>query len=212
MAETDALTAYTQSDEISLVWHQTSFDSEPFFGGRVFKMITGLASMASVRFNKLLPKHLPEKADREPTFDCRAWNVPNRTEAANSFLFRTYDASRNSILAVGQANFSQRQLFKKNSGDIKAMLLSEKGIDFERDFSADLKWGVWLQRRKVSRPFTTDELQKLPAKHEARQNPDLVVERHEIRCVEMPEFVTVLNREEAIFEGAEPVTNGGVSL
>jgi len=206
VAETDALMGYTQSDEISLVWYHPAYDSEPLFGGRVFKMVTGLASMASVRFNKLLPKYLPAKADREPTFDCRVWNVPNQTEAANGFLWRTMDATRNGILSVGQANFSQKQLHGKGQQDIKAMLLNERGIDYEKDFPPSLKWGLWLQKRRISRPFTADELTRLPARHEARTNPDLVVERNEIRSLDMPEFRTVQNREAVIFDGADPIT------
>lgn len=41
-------------------------------------------------------------------------------------------------------------------------------------------------------------------KHHARKNPDLVIERSEIRVVEMPILTKVVNRVEVVFDGAEP--------
>lgn len=60
----------------------------------------------------------------------------------------------------------------------------------------------------LKRPFdpilTADEIEALPEKHHARQNPGLVIERSRIMVLEMPPLATVINREEVIFEGAEP--------
>lgn len=50
------------------------------------------------------------------------------------------------------------------------------------------------------------EIERLPMQHMARVNPDLKVERSELRRLRMPIFTTVTNREAVVFDGAEPVT------
>ena len=55
-------------------------------------------------------------------------------------------------------------------------------------------------------PFTAEELSKLPEKHNARKDPSLMVERSDIVTLDMPPFVSVLNREEVIYSGEQPRT------
>ena len=82
--ETGARTGYTQSDEISLLWHATDPKDQLFFDGRIQKMVSVLAALATVELNRLLALTLPDYAARRPVFDCRVWQVPNREEAANA--------------------------------------------------------------------------------------------------------------------------------
>ena len=44
--------------------------------------------MATAKFNELIHKYYPNKP--LAFFDCRSWNVPNRTEAANTILSRFF--------------------------------------------------------------------------------------------------------------------------
>ena len=136
-------------------------------------------------------------------FDCRVWNVPNLVEAANTILRREQDATRNSIQMSARSVFSHKQCFMKDTSQLQEMLF-QKGINWN-DYPSCFKRGTFIQRRKTTKAFTSDELDKLPAKHRARTNPELVVERSEIRTVEMPAFGKVVNRVEVIFEGADPV-------
>ena len=69
--ETVAVCGYTQSDEITLAWYSDDYRSQIFFDGKIQKMVSTLAAIASVTFNKLLPQFLPEKVTAAPTFDCR---------------------------------------------------------------------------------------------------------------------------------------------
>jgi len=200
--ETSARMGYTQSDEITLVWYSDNFESQVFFDGRIAKMLSILSAMTTMEFNRLLPTFIPEKAKLRPLFDCRVFQVPTLEEAANCFLWRERDATKNSISAAGQANFSHKQLLGKHGGMIQEMLF-QKGINWN-DYPAFFKRGSFVQKRKVSRPFTTEEIAKLPAKHAARSNPELVVERSEIRILDMPPFSKVTNRAKVIFEGADP--------
>jgi tRNA(His) 5'-end guanylyltransferase len=202
--ESNAVMAYTQSDEITLAWLSEDFNSQIFFDGRIQKMTSVLAGLASVYFNRLVQERLPGVAHLLPIFDCRVWSVPNREEAANAFLWRERDATKNSISMAARAHFSHKELDGKSGSEMQEMLW-QKGVNWN-DYPAFFKRGTFVQRRKVCRPFTAEELDKLPPLHEARRNPALVVERTQFQALEMPPFGKVINRAAVIFEGAEPVT------
>ena len=202
--ETNANCGYHQSDEISLVWYSESYESKIYFDGRLFKMISDLAAMASVFFNRELPKYLPEKAHLMPRFDCRVFNVPTIDEAANTFLWRELDCTKNSISMAAQHYYSHKELEGKN-GSQKQEMLFQKGINWN-DYPSFFKRGTYIQRKRVLTKFTAEELAKLPEKHQARQNPDLMIERWIIDKLDLPPLMQVKNREEVILLGAEPNT------
>jgi len=204
---TNACIGYVQSDEISLIWHSEEYKSQIFMDGRIQKMVSLLAAECSTIFNSLVdanPTMYDKISRRRAIFDCRAWNVPNKIEAANVLLWREQDATRNSIQMAAQAVFSHKQLHKKSCSDLQEMLHQE-GINWDK-YPRCFKRGTFYQRYKVARPFTADEIENLPEMHEARRNPDLKIERTEIRMVDMPPFGRVLNRVGVIFDGADPRT------
>lgn len=202
--ETNAAIAYVQSDEISLAWHSTDINSQIWFDGRVMKMTSQLAAQATLWFYKALSSFLPDHLERNPTFDARVWVVPNRTEAANYFVWREQDATKNSISMAAHTLYSNRELHGKNSSDKQEMLF-QKGVNWN-DYPAWAKRGTYIQRKRVLSSFTTSELEKLPLKHEARKNPDLQIERNKWLYVDMPIFTAIVNREDVIFEGENPIT------
>lgn len=193
---------YTQSDEITLGWHLEDYDSELFCGGRIQKLNSHLASKTSIRFNRLLPRFIPEKAVEEPVFDARVFSVPNLAEAANQFLWREQDATKNSISMAARAYFSHNQIMNKNGSEMQEMLW-QKGINWN-DYPNFFKRGTFILKRKVATPFTNEELAELPEKHAARRNPGLVVERNRyIRYTDLPKFSAVVNREAFLFMGED---------
>ncbi|MFA6235331.1 MAG: tRNA(His) guanylyltransferase Thg1 family protein [Bacteroidota bacterium] len=203
VAETGALMGYTQSDEISLVWLSEEFEKKTFFEGRIFKVTSVLAGLATAKFNQLLPDYLPEKKKALPVFDCRVWQVPNKTEAANGFLWRQFDATRNSITGLARCHFSHAEIHGKDSREMLNMLL-DKGISWS-SLPPAFTHGVWLQRQKNVRPYTTEEIDKLPLKHKARTDPNLQVVRWAIIPIVIPlSFSFVTNREGVIFSGEMP--------
>ena len=201
--ETNASVVYTQSDEISLLWYSEDRKSQIWFDGKHSKMVSQLAALATLYFYRLVLGLIPDYADRLPSFDARVWNVPNKTEAANVFLWREMDATKNSISMAARAMFSDKQLHGK-SGEEKKKMLSEKGVNWD-DYHSSFKRGTFIQRRKNLIPFTAEEIELLPPKHEARANPNLKFERSEWVKLDMPPFVKVKNREQVIFDGAAPV-------
>jgi tRNA(His) guanylyltransferase len=206
--ETNACMGYTQSDEISLTWYSPTYDSQIFFDGRIQKMTSQLAALASAYFNDRFTEHFDPKEFERPrlaTFDCRTWQVPNLVEGANTFLWREQDATKNSVSMAARAHFSHERLMNKGRADMQEMLFQEAGVNWN-NYPAFFKRGSYLQRKVVRRRFSAEELDRLPAKHEARRNPDLEVERTEYRVLAMPPFGKVTNRPEVIYQGADPVT------
>ncbi len=203
--ETNACMSYTQSDEISLAWYSTNFDSQIFFDGKIQKMVSVLTSMCTAFFNAWVPKSFPEWSHWPlATFDCRIWNVPNTTEGANVFLWREKDATKNAISMAARSVYDHKELDNKNGSEMQEMLW-QKGINFN-NYPTFFKRGTFIQRRTQQKKFTTEEIDKLPPKHEARSNPNLMIERPKYITLDMPPFVKVTNRPEVIFEGAEPIS------
>lgn len=204
---TGATIGYTQSDEISLAWHQTDRQSEIWFAGRKQKMVSQLAAQATLAFNQQVQLVLPEFAGRNPTFDARVWQVPNRTEGANAILWREWDATKNAISMAASEHFSPKRLHGLSGKERVALLSSEKGIEFS-DYPSSFRRGTFVQRKLLRTPFSAEELASLPPKHAAHTNPQLIVERSRVQVIAMPSFKTVSNREAVVFDGAEPSASG----
>lgn len=146
---------YTQSDEITLILvDYKNLTSTAWFDYDVQKVCSIAASMATMTFNKAFEKNVKsfdlllayndcgddteenrklleiytKAANKGAMFDARCFNIP-KEEVANLIYWRQLDAMRNSVQAVGQANFSHKELQGKSCADIKEML-KEKGVDW----------------------------------------------------------------------------------
>ena len=201
VGETNANCGYHQSDEISLVWYNEDYDSQMIFNGKLFKITSTLASMATGFFNKNLSSYLHEKAHLIPTFDCRVFNTPNLEEATNAIFWRELDATKNSITMAASEYYSHNFLHGKN-GSEKQELLFQKGINWN-DYPDFFKRGTYIQRKRIMTKFSTEELDKLPPKHNARKNPDMEIERWIIDEVKLPPITKVKNRVDVIIFGKE---------
>jgi len=203
---TNACIGYTASDEITLVWHEPDPHSQIWFDGRVAKMTSGLAALATLYFNQAVADHFYKDegyAARNPVFDARVWVVPNRREACNALLWREQDATRNSLSAACQCHYSHRELLGKGSAE-QHELLHAAGINWH-DYPYWFKRGTYVRKVTCERGFTLRELDKLPERHEARRNPDLKIWRSDWQTVELPPISTIVNAEAVVFENADPV-------
>lgn len=134
---------YTQSDEITLLLiDYEQLETDAWFGNNIQKIISVSASMATLAFNKSFRENvrtmresldqlefLKTKLDKA-MFDSRVFTLP-KEEVCNCFVWRQHDATRNSILSVGQANFSSKQLHGKSCNAVQEMLLVEKDINWD---------------------------------------------------------------------------------
>lgn len=167
---------YTQSDEITLVLTDyATITTDAWFGYNVQKMTSISASMATLAFNRIFKENVKdyrlnhmfvteteglitedidyieamEKKFDKALFDSRAFSIP-KEEVCNCLIWRQQDATRNSIQAVGQANFSQKQLNGKSCDMIQDMLFTEKVINWN-DFPTDCKRGSCCYKREVKK-------------------------------------------------------------
>jgi tRNA(His) 5'-end guanylyltransferase len=202
--ETVARIGYTQSDEISLVWHDEDPKTQSFLDRRVQKLTSILASMATAFFNARLAEALPEKAGALALFDCRVWAVPNRDEAANVFLWRELDATKNSVSMATRAYYSHAEVDGRDNAQMHELLF-QKGVNWN-DYPPFFKRGTFVRRQSTSRAFTAEEFAELPQQHAARRDPSLVVTRTTVAELEMPPFGKVINRVGVLFEGEAPRT------
>jgi tRNA(His) 5'-end guanylyltransferase len=202
--DTGAKIGYTQSDEISLVIYSDDRDSQVFFDGKIQKITSVIASMATFYFAQGLAKFLPEKSGQIALFDCRAWNVPNKEEAVNTVLWREIDASKNSVSMAARHYFSHKAIHGKSGSEMQEMLFSQHGVNWN-DYPSAFKRGTYIRRQKRLIKFSADELERLPAKHEARNNPNLMVERSVVEAIQMPPITRVMNRLAVVFDGADPI-------
>jgi len=201
--ETSAKVGYIQSDEISLVFWSPDRSSQIFFDGKIKKMTSMLAAMATLYFQKGLQAHLPHKLDSAALFDCRVWQVPNLEEASNVLVWRELDATKNSISMAASAHFSHNELMGKNSSDKQEMLF-QKGINWN-DYPDSFKRGVYVRRKLVETTYTTKELERLPEKHAARANPNLKIQRHVVVAETLPRVLSISNRIDCLFLSADPI-------
>jgi len=194
--ESNARIGYTQSDEISLVFDGAS--DGLFFEGKIHKMVSVLASMATGKFNLLLPSLIPEKSPLA-FFDCRVWVVPSREEAVNALIWRELDASKNSISMAARCFYSHKQLYKKNGAEMQEMMF-QKGQNWN-DYPSFFKRGTYVQRRKRVKVLSEEELSKIPEQY----RPNGPVERCEVVSLDMPPILRISNRVGVIFDGEDPV-------
>ena len=182
---------YTQSDEITLIFYSPDPESQIFFDGKIEKMTSVLASMCTAAFKLSLDRHIQKfwstakgklLFSKPPAlFDCRVFQVPTLEEAANCLIWRELDATRNSILSVAQSKFSHKEMQNKNTSELQEMMFQKDGTNWGEDFTPPQKRGSYYKQVISKRRFTTEEINKLPPKHEARTNPKLEVERTEIK-------------------------------
>lgn len=190
---------YCQSDEITLGFRNDDIKTEMMFGGRVQKLVSISAAMASVEFNKQILSNMPEKVRMAPIFDARVFQYPTLALATENVLWRELDATRNSLTMACHAHFPQSQLFKVGFKG-KHDLLHTIGINWN-DYPAFFKRGTYVSKRVELKELTLDELARIPEKY----RPTEPVLRNVVEKMVMPIFTTVENKIGVLFYNEMPV-------
>lgn len=204
--QTGATIGYTQSDEISLVWEVTEPGEAMMFDGKVQKMTSVLAGIATAAFMRSLfnddvwNANHPNWMNKMPHFDARVIQLPNRTEAANMFLWRESDARKNAITMVASSLFSHKELHGK-SGKEKLKMIESKDVDFD-SFPVHNRRGAFMRRETF--PMVMSEELRMSIPEKSRPEKGVEVTRSRIEIIEMPPFNAVFNRERVIFDGHWP--------
>lgn len=197
--ETNAIIGYTQSDEITLILYGDNFYND----GKKQKILSKLTSKACQFFNEKRKDLLPEH-NKLAIFDCRIYQVPTLQDACSQLLWRENDCTKNAISSLAQSLFSHKSLQGLNGSQMQDKMMLEKNVNFN-DLPIKYKRGVYVKRKKVFKNFDKEELENLPKYHNARKNPEMLIERSVIEVVEFPIFNKIKNKVEVIFEDKEPI-------
>jgi tRNA(His) guanylyltransferase len=142
------LYGYTQSDEISLLFHV----DDSLFSRKLRKLTSILAGETSAYFTKLMTEHA--------VFDCRVSQLPTIKNVVDYFRWRQEDAARNALSAYcfytlrDKKGLSPNEAHERTLGlsqGAKNELLFEEGINFN-DLPAWQKRGTgchWTEIEKV---------------------------------------------------------------
>jgi len=201
-----ATVGYTQSDEISLVWFvDSSSQSEYPFDGRRQKFESLLAAFATMAFNKELATYLPEKANEEPIFDCRAFVVPNLLEAYHEVLWRQLDCGKNAISMAAQSMFSHKSLQGLHGPEMVEKMYTEKGVVFA-DLEPAFRLGTFVRRVKVVKPLDADLILSLQSR--GLKVPTEPIERTEFqhRSIELKSLADPLS---FLLKGGDAIPKAG---
>lgn len=132
--------AFVQSDEISILL--TDFEevsSQSWFDSNLQKMCSVSASMATSAFNAARLKRVGAEDMKWAEFDSRVFQIPQKIEIENYFIWRQQDTTRNSISSVAQSLYSHKELNGKKSDELQEMIF-QKGINWN-DFEPKCKRG-----------------------------------------------------------------------
>ena len=166
---------YTQSDEITLVLidYQT-LETDPWFDNRLEKLCSVGASKATRYFNKFFIVNTKnQNLDNsdiytrkffEAEFDCRAFNVP-KEDVCNCVLWRQQDAEKNSISALAQTLFSQKELNGISRKGLQDKMFTEKNVNWN-DLSTDKKRGSACKKDVNGKWYVDKEMPVLSKERE----------------------------------------------
>jgi tRNA(His) guanylyltransferase len=201
VAELHARVGYTQSDEITLLWHEPGGvpDALPF-SGRFQKLASVLAGLASARFSLLAAERIPERAGQLAVFDARVWTVPTLEDALDVFVWREDDATKNSVSMAASSVAEERTLAGLSTAE-RHDLLHRHGINWN-DYPPFFKRGVYVQRRPRTRALTDEERARIPVEHQPAAGA--LVTRSDVIEIEMPPLRRVANALGVLVHAEEP--------
>lgn len=212
--ETNAVVGYTQSDEITLILYSSDRKSAIYNDGKKQKILSKLPGKLTPYFNEARKKYLPNH-NKIANFDCRIYQTPTLHDAAIQLLWRENDATKNSISMLAQSMFSHgtknSELHGLDGSQMQDKMMLEKQVNWN-NLATRYKRGTYVKRVVTSKPFSVEEIESLPKNHNARKNPNLVIERSIIKEIEYPIFSKITNQVDVIFNNAEPLVLSDVNI
>ena len=145
--EFQASFGYTQSDEITIIIPENGLKkgyTHPY-NGRVQKIASLSASLASIKFNKEINKLKNKKIDA--WFDARVFSVPN-LKIVDVIAERKRDAIRNSKSMFARAFASHNELLNKFAEE-QIQYVKEKYNKDWNDIDDKFKYGTFIKKEQV---------------------------------------------------------------
>lgn len=144
-----AVLAYTQSDEISVVFSDLAGENtEWWFGGGIQKITSIVAAMATAKFNELRP------FDGLALFDARVHHLDEAGQAGvfEYINWRQSDAIKNSVSMLASHHFSHRELDGVSTYG-RILKLKEAGVHWD-ELSDAVRQGSWVKREPREKTVT----------------------------------------------------------
>jgi tRNA(His) 5'-end guanylyltransferase len=145
--EFNASFGYTQSDEITIIIPENKIKkgyTHPY-NGRVQKIASLSASLASIKFCETIRKLKNEKIDA--WFDARVFSVP-KLKIVDAVAERKRDAIRNSKSMFSRAYASHNEL-KNKFADEQIKYVKNKYNKDWNDIDDRFKYGVFIKKEKI---------------------------------------------------------------
>ena len=197
--------AYTQSDEISLlITDYDTSETDTLFGGRICKIQSILASLATSEFNRLFIKYQLEKTVTSDDyrfenvidklmnmklaqFDCKVWTVPNQNDAFAWFLYRQLDCVKNSKQQTAQTYLPHKVLVGQDADKQIEMVKAFNGMDWNA-FKAQYKFGRFIYKVETTETKMIPKLNNIITYTRNKFTPmpawDLTTEEGKIKFIE----------------------------
>lgn len=138
--------AYSNWDEIVILLRDDlKENTQPWHGKKVDKIVSVLASKATVAFNYYFHKDPVPDIFHLAEFTCRGYVIP-RHEIANTFIWRQFKYINKSVQIMANSHFSSEDTYKKSITELKSMLL-----DIDRDWDAlpaQFKYGTCVIQKQ----------------------------------------------------------------
>ncbi len=171
VTEFAAVTGYTQSDEITLVFiPRPNADTGEYpvlpFNGKIQKLVSLTAGFGSGRFNYHLIKLFADHTYRadmrnvdlerplsslekinasKAHFDSRCFQLPSIEEVFNCILWRVRDAYKNVVSKVAQNKFGVKPCFKKHTAE-KLAMIKEHDPSYFDNLHRFISHGVFVKK------------------------------------------------------------------
>lgn len=172
LCEFNAKSAYTQSDEITLIFDLPNLEKgqNHIYNGRVQKLVSLVASFTTAKFNwhmkMLMNNFLMENPDQivynQATirkindfgayFDARilSFDAEHKHEILNHIIWRsTKDCFRNAVQSYAYHHFSHKKIFGLKCHQMIDLLKDEKKISWENDVPLWQKHGIFIKKQLV---------------------------------------------------------------
>lgn len=128
--------AYTQSDECTFLLVNVKEKEEPWFDYKLQKLVSITASMFTHYFNSYL------QSQRAAFFDARAFSIPLE-DAANVFVWRQLDNSRNWLRSYAHSVFSHKELMNIST---RELLIKLDAAGYKIAVSDWIKYGTFYHK------------------------------------------------------------------
>lgn len=158
--------AYHQSDEATFLLANLGEKEGAWFDYKPQKIASVAASMFTYAFNEEYSFYcdVAGYAEIPALFDARVFSIPIH-DAANNFVWRQQDWTRNSVQMIGHYYYSHKQMQGLKVEEVKAKLVIEHHVDWSRleDWQ---KFGTFVipdgsSFLTPSLPFSYDEINRV---------------------------------------------------